>query len=751
MVSAVSADDKKGLATPLDAIIGKAGARELAKMGLVNAGDLLYHFPFRLAHRGELMPIGAVTEGESVTVVAEVLSSEVRPMHSRRGHILTVEISDGSHHLSLTFFGKNPRPLRWHESRLSPGTIAIFSGNVSSYRGKLQLSHPDYELIEDESTIEADIAKAVLPIPIYHASAKMPSWKIAKAVASALIYLDELEEPLPERYRTTHGLMGRIEAVKALHMPQSDAQWERASRRIAHEEAFILQTALAQRAWRARSLTAPVCPPRAGGILDAFDARLPYELTAGQKTVGEEISREIAAGAPMRRLLQGDVGSGKTIVALRAMLQAVDAGKQAALLAPTSVLARQHYETMTSLLGPLAMGAMLGGGDNTTQVVLLTGSMPAAARREALSALASGDAGIVVGTHALLSDDVEIPQLALAVVDEQHRFGVDQRSALSTGVHTLVMTATPIPRTIAMSVFGDLDVSTLRELPAGRQAVSTTIVPASRPAWVARMWQRAAEEVAAGGRVYVVCPRIEGNDDNSTPATDTAASTSQARRVDDDEVLFDFDGEVVESERPLASVLLTAQELRANPALEGIGIGIMHGRLSPEEKAAAMEAFTSGDTPILVSTTVIEVGVDVPDATMMVILDAERFGLSQLHQLRGRIGRGNKPGLCLAVAGADEGTAAKRLAAFAETTDGFELAEKDLELRSEGDVLGASQSGRRSHLRFLSVVRDGELIATARKAARETVEADPSLVNEPALAAEIARLDERAADYLEKN
>lgn len=714
---------------PLEAILGKAAARELAKMDLATAEDLLYYFPFRLARRGELMPIGAVSEGESVTVVAEVLSSGVRQMRTRRGHILSVEISDGSHRLSLTFFGKNPRPLKWHESRLAPGTIAIFSGTVSSYRGNLQLSHPDYELIEDEDSMESDIAKAALPIPIYHASAKMPSWKIAKAVTSVLGAIGQLEEPLPQDYLARENLMDRNTAIRTLHAPQSEEQWRAAAVRIAHEEAFILQAALAQRAWKAREQKAPACPPRIGGILEAFDSRLPYTLTAGQLAVGAEISAELAGTAPMSRLLQGDVGSGKTIVALRAMLQAVDAGSQAALLAPTSVLARQHYETIVELLGPLGMEGMIGGADEGTRVVLLTGSMGAAARRKALGELATGRAGIVVGTHALLSEDVAIPKLALAVVDEQHRFGVDQRSALSAGVHTLVMTATPIPRTIAMSVFGDLEVSTLKELPAGRQPVSTTVVPASRQRWVDRVWERAAEEVASGGRVYVVCPRIG----------DEEGEASGASEMEGDE-------------RPLASVLDTAQELAANPALAGIAIGIMHGRLKPEEKTAAMDAFSRGEIPVLVSTTVIEVGVDVPEATMMVILDAERFGLSQLHQLRGRIGRGDKAGLCLALTAAAEGTvAAERLNAFAATTDGFELAEKDLELRNEGDVLGASQSGRHSHLRFLSVTRDAGLIATAREAARQAVAADPSLARLPALAREIARLDARAADYMEKN
>jgi len=716
MSTAVTSDGWTVLTRPLERALGKRTANALAKLDLHTVGDLIYHFPFRLAHRGELMPIAAVREGEPVTVIARVIGTNLRPMNARRGYILQVRITDGTHDLALTFFGKSSRPLQYHERRLQVGTVATFSGTISSYRGQLQLTHPEYELVDDEP----DLARLERPIPIYHAAERVPSWQVEKAIATILpsITPADLPDPLPSDYRQQHGLPARYDAVRTLHMPDDDASWKQASLRMAHEEAFVLQANLARRAVAAKDRATAAFSPHTGGILEAFDARLPYRLTAGQRAVGEEIAAELATTTPMQRLLQGDVGSGKTVVALRAMLQVVDGGGQAALLAPTEVLAWQHLRTIEDLLGPLGLAGQLGGAETATRVEILTGSLTTRQRRQALARIASGEAGLIVGTHALLSEDVQIPFLGLAVVDEQHRFGVDQRDRLAGGVHTLVMTATPIPRTIAMSVFGDLDVSTLRELPAGRKSVATTVVPATNERWMARVWERAREEVDGGGRVYVVCPRIDGEEN-----------------PDED----------------LASVLDVAEELRARPILNGIAIGVMHGRLSTEEKTAAMAEFAGGNTPILVSTTVIEVGVDVPEATLMVILDADRFGLSQLHQLRGRIGRGGKEGTCLAVSRAIAGTlAAERLAVFASTTDGFELAERDLQLRSEGDVLGTSQSGRASHLRFLSVVRDVELIAQARDAARTLVASDPTLADHPELAVAVAELDEGRADYLEK-
>jgi ATP-dependent DNA helicase RecG len=435
----------------------------------------------------------------------------------------------------------------------------------------------------------------------------------------------------------------------------------------------------------------------------------------------------------MHRLLQGEVGSGKTLCALRAMLQVVDAGGQAALLAPTEVLAAQHYRNLGDLLGPYARAGELDGAPDGTRVALVTGSLGAAARRQATAEVASGAAGIVVGTHALLYEGVDFADLGLIVIDEQHRFGVEQRDALRAKAgqppHVLVMTATPIPRTVAMTVYGDLEVSTLTELPKGRSPIASHAVPvAEKPAYLERAWRRLREEVAKGHQAYVVCPRIG----DATSDEDADAPPEDGRR-------------------PPLAVLDVAPLLTDGP-LHGLRIGILHGRLPADAKDAAMRDFAAGKLDVLVATTVVEVGVDVPNATMMVIMDADRFGVSQLHQLRGRVGRGSAPGLCLLVTEAVAGTAAReRLDAVAATLDGFRLAELDLEQRREGDVLGAAQSGRRSHLRLLSLLRDADLIREARASAIELIDEDAELIKYPELAAAVARLvDEERAEYLEK-
>jgi ATP-dependent DNA helicase RecG len=431
----------------------------------------------------------------------------------------------------------------------------------------------------------------------------------------------------------------------------------------------------------------------------------------------------------MHRLLQGEVGSGKTVCALRAMLQVVDAGGQAALLAPTEVLAAQHQRAIADLLGPLGRAGELDSADQATRVTLVTGSLGAAARRSALASVASGAAGIVIGTHALLYEGVDFADLGLVVVDEQHRFGVEQRDALRAKAnqppHVLVMTATPIPRTVAMTVYGDLEISTLTELPRGRSPIASHVVPAAeKPAFLDRAWRRLTEEVAAGHQAYVVCPRIG----------------------DDEPLTADEEGR-----RPPLAVLDVAPLLADGP-LKGLRIGVLHGRLPADEKDTVMRAFAAGDLDVLVATTVVEVGVDVPNATVMIVMDADRFGVSQLHQLRGRVGRGTAPGLCLLVSEAAPSTPAReRLDAVASTSDGFRLAELDLEQRREGDVLGATQSGRRSHLRLLSLLRDRDLIGEARTEAITLVEADPELTGHPELHRWINELvDEERAEYLEK-
>ena len=543
-----------------------------------------------------------------------------------------------------------------------------------------------------------------------------------------------------------------------MHRPSDWAELGRARRRLRYEEALVLQCLLARRRSEQSAERTAARRPQPGGLLESFDARLPFELTEGQREVGSVLADELARETPMHRLLQGEVGSGKTVVALRAMLAAVDAGGQAALLAPTEVLAAQHHRSITGMLGDLAEGGMLGGSEIGTRVVLLTGSQPTSARKRALLDITSGEAGIVVGTHALLQDPVDFLDLALVVVDEQHRFGVEQRDALrSKGTqppHVLVMTATPIPRTVAMTVFGDLETSTLRELPRGRQPITTHVVPHDRPAWVARAWERVAEEVRAGRQAYVVCPRIsaegstsEGEDLEDLPEADDAGGPAGGEL----DLEPGSEGAEAAPEHEMASVEQVHADLTEMLALAGLTIEQLHGRMSPEDKDDVMSRFATGRIDVLVSTTVIEVGVDVPNASVMVILDAERFGVSQLHQLRGRVGRGGHPGLCLLVSGSRVPSATERLEAVAGTTDGFELARLDLGQRREGDVLGTRQSGGRSHLEFLSLLRDEDLVVSAREDAVALVAQDPNLAAWPELAREVAGWAEAEhTAYLEK-
>jgi len=658
--------------------------------------------------------------------------------------MLEAIVSDGRDTLQLTFFAKRAGVLRMHEDKLRAGRTGLFTGTVGEYRGRRQLTHPDYLIVGvDAADADEAIFEALRPIPIYPAAASVPTWRIARAVRTVLDPLleDDVPDPIPAAIRERDELPTLLEALRLVHEPEHEADFTRGQNRLKYEEALVLQTALARRRAEHAALHAAPRPSRAGGLVDALDARLPFELTAGQREVGLQIAADLEADVPMLRLLQGDVGAGKTVVALRAMLQVIDAGGQAALLAPTEVLAAQHVRALRALLGPLADGGMLTGPDNATRVALVTGSQGSRERRAALGEAASGAAGIVVGTHALLSETVQFADLGLVVVDEQHRFGVEQRDALrSRGErppHMLVMTATPIPRTVAMTVFGDLETSVLSERPAGRAATVTHVVPADNPVWMARTWARVREEVDKGGRAYVVCARIDPSE-----APDA---------VDDSDGDDTLPLEETKERPPLAAATEVAAMLAERPELAGVSIGLMHGRLGADDKDAAMARFAAGDAPVLVSTTVIEVGVDVQEATAMVILDADRFGISQLHQLRGRVGRGTAPGVCLLVTSVEEGTIAhERLAALVASSDGFELAEKDLELRREGDVLGAGQSGR-SSLRLLRVVRDAAVISSARDDAREVIAEDPTLERHPALASAIRGwLGEEQEEFLER-
>ncbi|MFJ8300398.1 ATP-dependent DNA helicase RecG [Streptomyces sp. NPDC094447] len=723
---------------PLKKSLGPATAKVMAEaLDLHTVGDLLHHYPRRYAERGELTTLADLPLDEHVTVVAQVADARVHTFNGAkgRGQRLEVTITDGSGRLQLVFFGKGVH--KPHHDLL-PGTRAMFAGKVSLFNRRLQLAHPAYELLRGDDGESPDTVDvwAGAQIPIYPATTKLESWKIAKAVDAVLPSAVDAVDPLPDALREGRGLAELPDALRLIHRPRTKADIAVARERLKWDEAFVLQVALARRRHADTQLPAAARLPVPGGILDAFDAKLPFTLTDGQRKVSREIFDDLATEHPMHRLLQGEVGSGKTMVALRAMLAVVDSGGQAAMLAPTEVLAQQHHRSVTEMMGELAEGGMLGGADRATKVVLLTGSMGAAARRQALLDLVTGEAGLVIGTHALIEDKVRFHDLGLVVVDEQHRFGVEQRDALrgkgKQPPHLLVMTATPIPRTVAMTVFGDLETSVLDQLPAGRSPIATHVVPAAdKPHFLARAWERVREEVGKGHQAYVVCPRIGDEEDQKKKAKASAEDEAE--------------------KRPPLAVLDVAEKLGAGP-LAGLRIAVLHGRMHPDDKDDVMRRFAAGELDVLVATTVIEVGVNVPNATAMVIMDADRFGVSQLHQLRGRVGRGSAPGLCLLVSEMPEASPARqRLAAVAATLDGFELSRIDLEQRREGDVLGQAQSGVRSSLRVLTVIDDEEVIAAAREEATALVLADPDLTAHPGLRTALdALLDKDREEYLEK-
>jgi ATP-dependent DNA helicase RecG len=612
-------------------------------------------------------------------------------MKGRKGSIFEVVLGDGNGQLTLAFFNQT-----WRQAELHAGVQGLFSGKIGAFSGKLQLTHPDYELFDAEIIDQQAKAWAELPIPIYRATGTLSSWRIQKAIEKVLDAGNSVKELMPLELLEKQKLVTLKAAIEMIHRPKKDSDWEKATKSLKFHEAMLLQLGLLERRKKAEKEQASVY--ESGALLSKFDASLPFALTQGQLAAGSEIAADLAQGHPMNRMLQGEVGSGKTVVALRAILAVAESGGQSALLAPTEVLASQHFRSIVQALGP-AVAKELG-------VRLLTGQLPMAARKKTLLDMASGNCRLVIGTHALLSDNVSFFDLGLVIIDEQHRFGVGQREALKSKAkhspHSLVMTATPIPRTLAVTVFGDLDVSSLRELPKGRQPIATHVVEITRKDLVARVWERVSEEVSSGRQAFVVCPKID-----SQQVEESGTGPEM---------------ELLESEAgpEPASVTSVFASLENNKLLAGIRIGLLHGRMSSKEKDEIMDQFESGELQVLVATTVIEVGVNVPNASTMVVLDADRFGLSQLHQLRGRVGRGEHAGLCLLVSGVQPETlAAQRLDALSKISDGFELSEIDLDLRGEGDVLGNSQSGGRSSLQLLRVVRDAKLIQEVRPLAIE--------------------------------
>lgn len=707
---------------PKDSLVtylGDRTAKAFAKhLGLVTVSDLLQHFPRRYSSRGELTPIAELPIDETATVVADVVDVRERYMRGKAGNILEVRITDGEGFLSLTFFNQ-----AWRAKELKPGVRGLFAGKITSYQGKLQLSHPDYELFPDDLSDEDAKRWADLPIPIYPAASKVSTWMIQRAVGVLLDVLPPIEDELSSEIVKKNKLLALDKAIRDIHRPEVTHDWQQARDTLRFHEAFLLQATLVKR--RAESKTISATSRVAGKLLESFDKNLSFTLTNGQVEIGNQILEDLAAEHPMHRMLQGEVGSGKTLVAVRAMLAVAESGGQSALLAPTEVLAAQHLRSIRKTLGD-ELADQLG-------LTLLTGQMSTADHKRALLQIVSGKAQIVVGTHALISEKVEFFDLGLIVIDEQHRFGVEQREALrlkgKLPPHVLTMTATPIPRTLAISVFGDLDISTLTELPAGRQGITSHVVQQSQAALVARTWARIAEEVANGRQAFVVCSRIDDSDKTSAE-----------------------ENENVEGSPRLATVAGMVEALRNIPVLSTLRIEALHGRLSSEEKEDVMRRFAERQIDVLVSTTVIEVGVDVPNATVMVVLDADRFGISQLHQLRGRVGRGGNAGLCLLLTAAEPGSIAlERVSAVASTLDGFKLSEIDLELRREGDVLGSNQSGGRNSLKLLRVIRDAELIQEAREQAEQVLGSDPTLEKHKLLAAALDDIEQSAQDNLAKN
>lgn len=725
---------------PLRPLLGEKTAEQFAKhLGIATTGQALNYFPRRYIERGELTPIVQLPVGEQVTVIARVQSAKRRKMHTRKGFLMDVTVTDEASDtglpgtLSMAFFNG------WAaEQQLTPGTLAMFHGKTSTYRGDLTLTNPDFTVLPDEHDhTEVEI----VPIPVYPAKAKLPSWTIRSAIEIVLEAINwaAIPDPVPQEFLAglSQDLPQLAVAYQHVHRPQDLGQARAARHRFAAQEALILQTLLARRRQRNRTaIPATAYPPIADGVLAHLDAQLPFELTAGQHHAGAEIEAELNSQQPMSRLLQGEVGSGKTVVALRAMTQVVDAGAQAVLVAPTEVLAGQHYRSITATLGQLATAGQLTSWQGpATEVVLLTGSMTTGEKQAALLKITTGQAGIIIATHAIFSDNVHFADLGLVVIDEQHRFGVDQREALrqaNPGVHMLVMTATPIPRSVAMTVFGDLDVTVLEGLPSGRHPVTTHLARiAHGPRIIQRVWEIIGEEISAGHQAFVVCPKIDPSDTNLGDTGDLSSDAHAANVAD------------------------ISETLSAMPLFANATVATLHGRQDQATQDEIMGEFVAGQIDILVATTIIEVGVDVPNATVMAILDPEYFGLSTLHQLRGRVGRGTAAARCfLATRLPDAHPSLERLAVIERTEDGFEIAKADVEHRGEGDVLGAAQHGYGSQLQVLKVIQHARLISEAATWVDRALAQDEHLTAYPQLVEAVQSWEtahENSSDYLEKN
>ncbi len=743
--------------------VGPAKARALATMGIETVLDLLCHYPRRYQDRSHPVPIGTAEEGEEALVIGQVEASDLRRISRGRNRV-EVRIRDDTAALHITFFNQD-----WRARQLRAGMWLAAFGRLELYRGRRSMVNPVLDVVSsDEDEDPSRQTGRVVAIYPQSGKAGLGSVALSKMVVSALETAGTLEDPVPADQLERLGLIDRTSAFAGIHCPAEFGLQFPSRRRLAFDELFRLQLELVLRKRAdqasARGIAHASLPSQgvSPGLVNDFVHRLPFPLTGAQRRAIREIAADLQAQHPMHRLLQGDVGAGKTVVALATLLYAVQGGHQGALMAPTEVLAEQHYAGALQLLRdlPVTDPSRLGGR-RPLAVALLTNKTTPAERSRMQRELAGGEVDILVGTHALLGEDVRFRSLGAVVIDEQHRFGVEQRAALrAKGEHdpdVLVMTATPIPRTAAMMVYGDLDLTVLDEMPAGRLPVQTLWCRGSDAE--ATAWNRVRSEVRAGHQAFVVCPLVNASDAAEDAAQAAQASGEAAEVLAGGAVDEDGQGILFEAASlgartaPRGAVEERARLTSDGGELAGLAVGLLHGQMPPREKEAVMEAFRRGDLDVLVATTVVEVGVDVANATVMVVEDADRFGIAQLHQLRGRVGRGGEPAWCYLLAGEVSPEGEQRLRAMERSNDGFELAEEDLALRGEGTVLGARQKGR-SDLKLASLRRGGDrdLVMEARAVAEAVLDSDPGLGHHLELVEELrAFIDEEEAEFLFKS
>ncbi len=703
--------------------LGPKNSAPLAKAGIRTVADLLHHVPRTYIDRTNKPRLDRVVLDTEVTVIAEV--TKINTRRPKKISITEATIADETATLKVIWFNQP-----YLQKRLPVGTEAAFSGTVTSRNGSLQMANPVVEMLGDDQ--ESIVTGRIVPVHPQVGSVK--PWAILRAMHIALNRSRPIPDPVPAEMLERKGLISRDQAFSDIHFPESLDRVDPARNRLVYDEFFRLELSLALQKRRQMEDATGFAHTPSGELADRFIAGLPYVLTGAQVRVLEEIDQDLREPHPMHRLLQGEVGSGKTVVAVAALLSGVEGGWQGAIMAPTEVLAVQHYLGVTGLLAQaglspepfaapseLGMDSLFGSDGPAVHIGILTGSTAAAnyradvSRADLLADVASGQVDILVGTHALIQEGVQFHRLGVAVVDEQHRFGVSQRVMLKEKADEidpdlLIMTATPIPRTLSMTLYGDLDVSIIDEMPPGRTPVKTKVLSRLEEAVA---WKRITEEVATGRQAFVVCPLVE-----DSPKVEAASATAEFQRL--------------------------------SALMPDLRVGLIHGQLRPVEKEAVMSEFRAGEIDVLVATTVIEVGIDIPNATVMVIEDADRFGLSQLHQLRGRVGRGRHRGLCLLIADPATEDGEERLAAMAATTDGFVLAQEDLRIRGQGTVFGARQSGV-ADLKLADLLRDLDLLTAARNDAFAIVDRDPGLADHPELAEEVRAMLGESVDWLFKS